>query len=99
MIPFNRPEDSDAGQRLGLPNGRQMEIGHGASTYTLEDWSELVSKYDGYLAHRLGLGNAEIDPLNEPPRRETATLLQTIANLNTTIADLKLQLEELGSGD
>jgi hypothetical protein len=41
--------------------GDKLEVGHGTSAYTLEDWSELVQEYGRYLAPYLSLSDLK-DP-------------------------------------
>lgn len=71
--------------------GDKMEIGHAASTYTLEDFSELVCEYDTYLVSPLGLTKE-----TEEPRAlaTTETLLNTIAAQSRLIQELQAHLSK-----
>jgi hypothetical protein len=63
--------------------GDKLEVGHGASAYTLEDWSELIEEYGRYLAPYLSLTDLR-DPtmdnrsLNEPLLHETIDNLKKV---------------------
>ena len=73
--------------------GDKMSAGHEASTYTLEDWTELINEYDRYLAPYLSL-REPFDPLDsrEPNAMSQSVLAQTIATLNETVQELRQQL-------
>jgi len=71
--------------------GDKMSAGHEANVYTLEDHSQLVADYDRYLAPRLGLGNADKDPLTDTP---ATSLAQENRDLKEQILKLTKLLTE-----
>ena len=71
--------------------GDRQTHGHNASTYTLEDYSELVKEYDRYLAPYLSIANP-IEP-NEP--REPFRQASGLDDLKRENAELKDQIMKL----
>jgi len=64
--------------------GDKLEVGHGASAYTLEDWSELIEEYGRYLAPYLSLTDLR-DPTMESRSLNEPLLYETIDNLKKVI--------------
>lgn len=64
--------------------GDKLEVGHGASAYTLEDWSEMVQEYERYLAPYLSLTDLR-DPTMDARLPNEPLLHETIDNLKKVI--------------
>lgn len=64
--------------------GDKLEVGHGASAYTLEDWSELVDEYRRCLAPYLSLSDLR-DPMMDNRITTEPLLHETINNLRKVI--------------
>jgi hypothetical protein len=64
--------------------GDKLEVGHGASAYTLEDWSELIEEYGRYLAPYLSITDLR-DPTVDSRSHNEPLLHETIDNLKKVI--------------
>lgn len=77
--------------------GDKPSYGHGADTYTLEDFNELVCEYDKYLAPSLSIGGTEkpyehVQPSGNPSeidqvRKENLELKEQILALNRLLIE------------
>jgi hypothetical protein len=71
--------------------GDKLEVGHGASAYTLEDRSELIEEYGRYLAPYLSLSDLKdpaVDsrsPANGPPLPDSVDYLRKIIQRQDTL--------------
>ena len=81
--------------------GDKLEVGHGASAYTLEDWSELIEEYTRYLAPYLSLTDLrdptiDVKALNEPPLNETIdNLKKVVQKQDALIRQLQMSPQKL----
>ena len=71
--------------------GDRMSAGHEANTYTLEDWTQLVSEYSRFLEPFLSIADP-IDPLDSAPSKSQ---FQTLEKLTLENAQLKEQIVKL----
>lgn len=73
--------------------GDKPSYGHGAETYTLEDFDSLVQEYDKYLAKELTLDPP--DGSNPSPSRQDTELQESLIEENRRLREEVLKLAEL----
>jgi hypothetical protein len=74
--------------------GAAQSLGHNASIYTLEDFSDLISEYDRFLAPYLSIGNPK-EPDSPRDPTQNADLAAQLAAANKKISELTEQVIKL----
>ncbi|MDG6921407.1 MAG: hypothetical protein JRN59_07755 [Nitrososphaerota archaeon] len=73
--------------------GDKQSWGHGAETYTLEDFGELIQEYDRHLARLLPISPEETERIGEPFGKERA--LAEVMKENTKLKERLLNLTKM----